>query len=191
MIWFIYIIPCLLMVFVGWLFSWLFVFFAKMQDGPANNNNGSAIAPRLPTWLRWFQTPDNSLYGDTGWKLEHCPDYWGCYLGMVMWIMRNPANYFRLNVLGAKVKYGDPVKVWGDPLTADDEKMFHSGWVFIRVGRYWCLYTVIPWMPGRYMDIEFGWALREYIGKSMSPENKNHIFSFSPRLFAKMPEVKS
>ena len=191
MIWFLYVIPCLLMVFVGWLFSWLFVFFAKMQDGPANNNNGSAIAPRLPTWLRWFQTPDNSLYGDTGWKLEHCSDYWGCYLGMVMWIMRNPANYFRLNVLGAKVKAFDPIEVYGDKKTSDDEKNFHPGWVFIRVGKYWCLYAVIPWSKKRYADIEFGWALRDYVNEVCPFKDNTHIFSLSPRLFAKMPEVKS
>ena len=25
----------------------------------------------LPNWLWWFQTPDNSLDGDEGWKKEH------------------------------------------------------------------------------------------------------------------------
>ena len=25
----------------------------------------------LPRWLWWFQTPDNTLDGDSGWKNEH------------------------------------------------------------------------------------------------------------------------
>ena len=190
MIWFLYVIPCLLMVGLGWLFSWLFVLFAKMQDGLINNNNGSGVQPRLPSWLRWFQTTDNSLFGDYGWQTEHCINYWGCYLGMVMWIMRNPAHFFRLNTLGANVLANLEVKIKGDPLTADDETRFHPGWVLITVGKYWCLYIVFPWSKGRYADIEFGWALRDYSKMSKTKENKKHIFSLSPRLFAKMPTIK-
>lgn len=187
MIWLALLIPDLLAIAMSFLLAWFFVLFASLQNGPANNNHYSSVGPRLPRWLSWFQTPDNSLYGDNGWKYEHCINYWGCYLGMVGWLLRNPANNFRINILGAKVKYGDPVKVWGNPETSDDAGGFTPGWVFITVGSYWCLYAVIPWLSARYMDIEFGWALRGYIGKPMAPENKTHIYSFSPRLFAKKP----
>ena len=46
-------------------------FFATEQEGPLNNGNEYGLGPRLPKWLSWFQTPDNSLDGDNGWKTEH------------------------------------------------------------------------------------------------------------------------
>lgn len=66
------------------------VAFFEMREGPCDNGAARELEPRLPEWLRWFMTPDNSLLGDTGWRTLHCADYWS-YGGMVRWLWRNPA----------------------------------------------------------------------------------------------------
>lgn len=56
----------------------------------------------LPKWLNWFQTPDNSLDGDNGWKTEHwqwrfiLPLPLATYVGRVGWLWRNPAYGYGL-----------------------------------------------------------------------------------------------
>ena len=37
---------------------------ATAQEGWLDNHAKWGFGPRLPTWLSWFQTPDNSLDGD-------------------------------------------------------------------------------------------------------------------------------
>lgn len=63
--------------------------FARDEYGFCDNANAMRTEPRLPSWLSWFMTPDNSLYGDAGWRTEHCPDHWHDYWGMVQWLWRN------------------------------------------------------------------------------------------------------
>lgn len=67
--------------------------FACNSFGSVFNGHGLAIEPRLPRWLSWFMTPDNSLFGDSGWRTEHCKNY-ATYWGMVRWLWRNPAYGF-------------------------------------------------------------------------------------------------
>ena len=75
--------------------------FATVQLGNSDNNNARLYEPRLPHWLSWFQTPDNSLYGDKGWQTIHYPNY-KSYLGMVLWLVRNSAYGLIYGPLSAK-----------------------------------------------------------------------------------------
>lgn len=72
--------------------------FARPLYGAIENNNGKAVEPRLPDWLSWFGTDDNSLYGDTGHKLR-VGDY-KSYFGMVQWLWRNGFHGFNYRVIG-------------------------------------------------------------------------------------------
>ena len=65
----------------------------------------------LPNWLWWFQTPDNSLDGDNGWKAQTKPGY----LTRVRWLWRNSMYGFAIGVLGVQVQPGDRIEVQGDP----------------------------------------------------------------------------
>lgn len=67
--------------------------FARPAAGRVLNGKAWAVEPRLPSWLAWFMTPDNSLWGDAGWRTEYCPDF-KSYWGMVKWLWRNPAYGF-------------------------------------------------------------------------------------------------
>ena len=135
----------------------------------------------LPSWLSWFQTPDNSLYGDDGWKTEHwmwrykLPVALATYVGMVGWLWRNPAYGF-----GCVYMTGDPIvatflgneKVNDSPLsegliTVYSQDLFQ----FVlckKISATKCLYFV------------FGWNIKGLIN---SHETK-HIatYAFSPRI---------
>ena len=135
----------------------------------------------LPKWLWWFQTPDNSLYGDDGWKTEHwvwrykLPAILATYVGMVGWLWRNPAYGF-----GVVYMTGDPIiatflgneRVNDDPLsegkiTVYSQDLFQFVWCK-KISSTKCLYFV------------FGWNIKGLIN---SHETK-HIatYAFSPRI---------
>lgn len=70
---------------------------AKPIYGYCDNNSGYYKEPRLPLWLSWFMTPDNSLLGDPNWKAKHTGTYWD----QVKWLYRNSLYGFKWTVLGA------------------------------------------------------------------------------------------
>lgn len=49
--------------------------FSIPQKGKCNNGEYEAVEPRLPKWLNWFQSQDNSLWGEIT-----CNGYWSFYL---------------------------------------------------------------------------------------------------------------
>lgn len=71
----------------------------------------------LPVWCWWFQTWDNALDGDIGWRFEHRPwldipyanlnsfQLWVCRF---VWLWRNPVYGFERKVLAA---YPDTITV--------------------------------------------------------------------------------
>lgn len=89
----------LLLIF--WLSSPLLVLFREWRLGQINNNTSSAIEPRLPLYLSWAMTPDNSLWGDDGWKKKN-PNY-RSYWSMVRWLYRNPAYGLATSLLSLSI----------------------------------------------------------------------------------------
>lgn len=122
----------------------------------------------LPKWLWWFQTPDNSMDGDSGWKYEHWMwryrlPYWLCrYVGRVGWCWRNPCYGFAINVLGAKAagKFN-----WYGNRNIRDTAPAIDGWLFVTSGIYWNLYVIAP-LFGRTLRLYIGWKLRNGEGRS-------------------------
>lgn len=58
----------------------------------------------LPSWLWWFQTPFDSLDGDSGsWERNPGTDAWSTYVRRVCWLWRNSGYGFDMRVCGVKV----------------------------------------------------------------------------------------
>lgn len=146
----------LILLPLSWLFSLLALLlapilpiFAEPRMGKVNNADKEAIGPRLPKWLSWFDTPDNSLYGDQGheerWKYAHS------YLQMVVWLFRNPAYGFEWNgPLAANIKPEDVVEVSGNPWIKNRDNPV-AGWYFCTVGDFWNYKLILPGYLGRLL----------------------------------------
>lgn len=98
--WLFLLIFNLFMVFiVNWPLAPIIVLFAK--------DNGW-----LPNWLWWFQTDDNSLDGDDGWKngtrpIKNETNKFYRWINRFSWIRRNSCYGFSKEILGVKVKRSD------------------------------------------------------------------------------------
>lgn len=78
----------------------------------------------LPSWLWWFQTPDNPLDGDNGWKsghwlwAYHLPPVISTYVRRVGWLLRNSAYGFDA-FAGFDGKPTAALRAWGNVKAAD------------------------------------------------------------------------
>lgn len=143
----------------AWLAAPVLPLFAVARDGLINNGNDHAVEPRLPRWLSWFMTWDNSLYGDNGHK-----ERWGhagSYRQMVAWLLRNPAYGFEREVLGAKITPSDRVQTNGNPWIKNRTRGV-EGRLFVWIGNYWCWKRVIDTNDGYCWMFEAGWKLQPY-----------------------------
>lgn len=150
----------LLAYLLAYLLAPILPIFAVERYGPINNASGFGVEPRLPLWLNWFDTLDNSLLGDQSWKASHPR---GSYWNRVCWLWRNPAYGFLWSHL---IAYWPPASgvtytTTGDPSihARDDAK---AGWYRIqgsdgsfestrirRLGQSQsCLKTRIGWILG-------------------------------------------
>lgn len=118
----------------------------------------------LPVWLNWFQTPDNSLDGDAGWKEEHWQ--WrfkfsprlATYAGRVGWLLRNPAYGFDTDVIAAKQPL-ENFKYYGNKLISNTPPVV-DGWLIVTSGYYWNVYVILPSVFGKTFRLYLGWKLR-------------------------------
>jgi hypothetical protein len=136
--------------------------FARPQMGQCDNASDSRIEPRLPVWLWWFQTPDNSLYGNVGWRTIHCPD-WLSYWGQVKWLWRNPAYGFDwFGPAAALVMPDATLQYSGDPyVTNSTPGVFHVTITNPDGSRYWNYFRVLQ-VGSRLLKLNFGWKLKTY-----------------------------
>lgn len=150
----------------------------------------------LPNWLYWFQTPDNPLDGDPGWKTENRPylneaNKYQRWVNRFHWLWRNSVYGFSEQVLG--VPYwvlcdtlwvdGDPNVSNGPPgksgivrryLTRDREnnrvpEIIAFQWYYIRQFKRW---------PDKCIRINIGWKLWSYTG--VGTGSAQFVFSPSP-----------
>jgi hypothetical protein len=92
---FLYLIVLVIAQSVTLVITPLLPILAVSHTGALDNNNSSGLGPRLPKWLSWFDTPDNSLFGDSKWNKEHSGTYWN----QVCWLYRNSLYGFKWTVL--------------------------------------------------------------------------------------------
>lgn len=165
----IYLIGYLVLQALTYLITPLLPAFAGSRGGRLDNANSEGQGTRLPVWLHWFDTPDNSLEGDHNWKVSH-PNttYWD----MVAWLYRNSLYGFKWSVLSAPV---DPklMQVTGSTKINYHTKTF--GTLKIKMGKYWQYKSIYPLVGNYGYMLNFGWLLDD-------PSQKNALFMFSPRI---------
>jgi len=150
--------------------------FAKPLMGWCDNHSYEAVEPRLPTWLSWFQTPDNSLNGDATFQTMFPPNQWW---SQVHWLWRNPAYSFDLKILEAP--YDSTVK--GD-ITIRDNDNAKAGWCFVTVNNLFQFRWVQPIGFSRCIYCNFGHNIFALVDPNINPKPSPYeaTFVFSPRI---------
>ena len=178
------LLPVMLVVTVATFpLAFILPLFAEQREGLLDNGTKSGIGYYLPKWLSIFQTPDNSLDGDEGWRTEHAqwrfklPNWLATYVGRVGWLWRNPGYGVGCVILedfehNLEATYAGNPQVNDSPLVegycfVKDRNLFQFVWCK-KISATKCLYFV------------FGWNIKGLIG---SHETK-HIatYAFSPRI---------
>jgi len=160
---------------VGWLLNPFVVLFVTKEE-------------KLPTWLSWFDTPDNTLEGDIGWRTEHwqwrfkLTPILARYVGRVGWLWRNNAYGFSFTVLGITIKEGFKLTVDGDYRVSN--RPLHEGLVvryLVQDGKtYFHWYYVKAWgTKDRCVRINIGWKLW---GDLRVGDNRAFVMSPNPSM---------
>jgi len=151
--------------------------FAGNAYGWCDNHSYEAFEPRLPNWMGWLQTPDNSLYGDATFQQLHPK---GNYWSMVGWLWRNPAYSFGMRYLTNP--YYTQVK--GDKTIKDNDNA-KEGWCFVRANGLFQLRIVKRiYGSSRCIYCNFGWNVMGLVDDNVNPKPNTWqaTFVFSPRL---------
>ena len=152
------------------------VLFATQQDGWLDNHSIWGIGPRLPKWLNWFMTPDNSLDGDATFDRINGRSYWS----KVKWLWRNPAYSFALRYLNAPYE----TAVSGDKTIRDNDNA-KAGWCFVRAnGLFQFRYIKRIANSNRCFLVNLGWNIMGLVDDNVQPkpDTWQSTFVFSPRI---------
>lgn len=149
--------------------------FATEQEGPLDNNSSYGLGPRLPKWLSWFQTPDNSLDGDATFERLNPPSY----LSKIKWLIRNPGYGFEVKYLTAPYD----TTVSGDPTIKDDDNA-KAGWCCVNSNGLFQLRLVLPIGFSRCLYCNFGWNIMGLADPNVNPKPNpwEATFAFGPRI---------
>jgi hypothetical protein len=157
-------------------------FFAVQREGWQNNGNRWNLGWYLPTWLSWFQTPDNSLAGDYGWKTEHwqwrykLPAPLRSYACVVGWLWRNPGYGVGVVRFDSAV----PVTATYSGNAAVNDSPGVEGWCLVHAGGLFQLVWVKRISAGKCVYCNLGWNIKGLIN---DPRNRyTATFAFSPRV---------
>lgn len=148
--------------------NWMLPSFRVMRDGPLDNAQKTGVAPRLPLWLSWFDTPDNSLLGDGTWAVKHSGTYWD----MVAWLNRNSIYGFQWSVLSASCK--GLLRTY----TGNRDINHHTGTLGtlrVKCGDYWQYKAVTKFIANYAWVINLGWILDD-------ESQERSMFVFSVRI---------
>ena len=175
-IWYAILVPIsLLLTLVAVLASPILPIFAKPLIGWCDNHSYEAVEPRLPNWLGWFMTPDNSLNGDATFKRLNPPSYWS----KVKWLLRNPAYAFAMRYLTSP--YCTVVK--GDKTIKDNDNA-KAGWCMVHANGLFQFTLVAPIGFSRCIYVNLGWNIRALVDDNFMPKPLKYqaTFVFSPRI---------
>lgn len=150
--------------------------FATEQDGWLDNHAKWGPGPRLPTWLNWFQTPDNSLDGDATFERLNGTGYWP----KVKWLCRNPAYAFALRYLVPQYI----TSVAGDKTIKDNDNA-KEGWCLVHTNGLF-QFTLVKriFSTSRCVYVNCGWNIRGLVDDNVpnKPNPWQATFVFSPRI---------
>jgi hypothetical protein len=151
--------------------------FKQNIYGWCNNHSYQAFGPRLPSWLNWFMTPDNSLDGDASFQQLFPP---GSYWSQVHWLWRNPAYSFGLRYLTAPYF----TTVSGDKTIKDNDNA-KAGWCLVHAnGLFQFVYIKRIFSTSRCIYVNLGWNIRALVDDNVNPKPDPYqaTFVFSPRI---------
>lgn len=163
----------LLITLIAIIFAPVIPAFALQKDGWLDNHSILGIGPRLPTWLNWFMTPDNSLDGDNTFQKINGRSYWA----KVKWLWRNPAYSFALRYLS-----GVYWTSWQGDKTIKDNDNAKAGWCLVHANGLFQFTSVTPIGFSRCIYINLGWNVRALVDDNVQPKPDPYqaTFVFSP-----------
>jgi len=176
MISYILLVPVsLLLTLIAVIIAPILPLFASNVSGMVDNGTSVRLEPRLPKWLSWFQTPDNSLNGDATFESLNPPCYWS----QVKWLWRNPAYSFGLQILGTP--YVSDIQ--GDTTIRDNDNA-KAGWCLVTVNGLFQFRWVRPIGFSRCMYCNFGHNIFALVDPNVDPKPSLYkaTFVFSPRI---------
>jgi len=161
---------------IALIFAPVMPLFVTQQDGWLDNHSVWGIGPRLPSWLNWFMTPDNSLDGDATFESINGRSYWA----KVKWLWRNPAYSFALRYL-TNPYY---TQVYGDKTIKDNDNA-KAGWCFVRAnGLFQFRFIKRIANTDRCFLVNLGWNIMGLVDDNVQPkpDTWQATFVFSPRI---------
>jgi hypothetical protein len=149
--------------------------FTVQKEGWLDNHSTWGVGPRLPTWLDWFMTPDNSLDGDATFERLNPPSYWS----KVKWLWRNPAYSFALRYLTPPYN----ATFSGDNTIKDNDNA-KAGWCLVHANGLFQFTSVTPIGFSRCIYVNLGWNIRGLVDDNVNPKPNpwQATFVFSPRI---------
>ena len=165
--WWLYLGVALLMQIIALVVTPFLPLFAVERLGNSDNNKYQRIEPRLPLWLSWFDTPDNSLLGDTRFRQLNPETYWS----KVRWLYRNRLYGFKWTVLSTAVQQERTVV--GNVDIGYQGQRFGSFTIKQPNGAW--QYKIVKPLFGRTYEGNFGWLLDDV-------SKQRALFMFSIRL---------
>lgn len=165
----------LILTLVGLVIAPVLPLFATEREGWLDNGSTWGVGPRLPTWLNWFMTPDNDLYGDATFVRINGKSYWS----QVKWLWRNPAYSFGLRYLTAPFT----TSVSGDPTIRDNDNA-RAGHCTVHANGLFLYRLVLPIGFSRCIYINIGWNIMALVDPNARPKTDPYeaTFVFSPRI---------
>lgn len=158
---------------ITYLITPFFPLFAVRAEGYVGNGKLWQEGWRLPKWLSWFDTPDNSLDGDKNHMSKYAT--YPRYFRHLIWLYRNSLYGFKWSVMAMDVevdhqeingelKINYKYKRWGK-LTI---KQPNGAW-------QWKYLAPISFAPNYCWNLNFGWLLDDH-------SKTEALFMFSPRI---------
>jgi hypothetical protein len=150
--------------------------FAVQKLWWCDNHSYEAVGPVLPSWLNWFNTPDNDLYGDATIQSINGINYWA----KVKWLWRNPAYSFALKYLNEPYE----TTVYGDKTIKDNDNA-KAGYCFVRAnGLFQFRYIKRIASTNRCILVNLGWNIMGLVDDNVQPKPSQWqaTFVFSPRI---------
>lgn len=176
----LFMVPVMLVITVlTFPLAFVLPLFAEYRNGFLDNGNDYGPGYYLPNWLSVFQTPDNSLDGDEGWRTEHwqwrfkLPVQIAQYIGRIGWLWRNPGYGFGIEKLN-----GDVATFVGNERVNDSPGV--EGYCLVHAGGLFQLVWVKRVSTGKCFYVNFGWNIKGLINSPRAQYTAT--FAFSPRV---------
>lgn len=147
---------------IAYPFAFVLPIFAKPMLGWCDNHAYEAVEPRLPTWMKWLMTPDNSLNGDATFQGLNPPSF----IHQGKWLWRNPNYAFAIKYL----TYPYVGKVNGNKTIKDNDNA-KAGWCFVRVnGLFLFRYILRIPFTSRCVLGNMGWNIIGTVDDNVQPK---------------------